>query len=47
MAATSVLEPVVLLFQALGDKRYLDFAKYIVSNYDAFVALARAARGRA
>lgn len=35
MAATSVLEPVVLLYRATNDKHYLDFAKYIVANYDA------------
>lgn len=34
MAATSVLEPVVLLYRATGDSRYLDFANYIVSSWD-------------
>ena len=35
MAPDSVLEPVVLLYRATNDKRYLDFAHYIVKNYDA------------
>jgi hypothetical protein len=34
MAPTSVLEPVVLLYRATGEKRYLDFALYIVSSWD-------------
>ncbi len=34
MAATSVLEPVVMLYRCTGDERYLDFAKYIVSSWD-------------
>lgn len=34
MAATSVLEPVVLLYDATRDKRYLDFAKYIVASWE-------------
>ncbi|HEY4299910.1 MAG TPA: beta-L-arabinofuranosidase domain-containing protein [Candidatus Didemnitutus sp.] len=34
MAATSVLEPVVLLYRATGDNRYLDFARYLVRAYD-------------
>ncbi len=34
MAATSVLEPVVLLYRATGDERYLDFAQYIVASWD-------------
>ncbi|MCL4180578.1 MAG: glycoside hydrolase family 127 protein [Verrucomicrobia bacterium] len=34
MAATSVLEPVVLLYRATGDPRYLEFARYLVSAYD-------------
>ena len=34
MAATSVLEPIVLLYRATGDKRYLDFAHYIVRSWD-------------
>lgn len=34
MAATSVLEPMVLLYRATGDARYLDFARYIVASWD-------------
>lgn len=34
MAATSVLEPIVLLYRATGDARYLDFARYIVRSWD-------------
>src|SRR6185295_10608769 len=34
MAATSVLEPMVLLYRLSGETRYLDFAKYIVSSWD-------------
>jgi uncharacterized protein len=34
MAATSVLEPVVLLHRATGDPRYLEFARYLVAAYD-------------
>jgi DUF1680 family protein len=34
MAATSVLEPIVLLYRATGEKKYLDFALYIVSSWD-------------
>jgi DUF1680 family protein len=34
MAATSVLEPIVLLHRATGDPRYLQFARYIVRAYD-------------
>jgi DUF1680 family protein len=34
MAATSVLEPVVLLYRVTGDTRYLDFARYIVRSWD-------------
>ena len=34
MAATSVLEPVVLLYRASGDERYLQFARYIVKSWD-------------
>ncbi len=34
MAATSVLEPVVLLYRVTGDERYLAFARYIVGAYD-------------
>jgi DUF1680 family protein len=35
MAATSVLEPMLLLYRATQDARYLDFARYIVRHYDA------------
>jgi DUF1680 family protein len=34
MAATSVLEPTVLLYRESGDARYLDFARYIVKSWD-------------
>ncbi len=34
MAATSVLEPIVLLYRTTGDQRYLNFAKYIVQSWD-------------
>jgi len=34
MAATSILEPIVLLYRATGEKKYLDFASYIVSSWD-------------
>lgn len=34
MAATSVLEPVVLLHRMTGDARYLGFAKYLVAAWD-------------
>jgi uncharacterized protein len=34
MAATSVLEPVVLLYRATRDPRYLEFAQYLVRAYD-------------
>ena len=34
MAATSILEPIVLLYRATGDKKYLDFALYIVRSWD-------------
>ncbi|HWH70135.1 MAG TPA: beta-L-arabinofuranosidase domain-containing protein, partial [Candidatus Sulfotelmatobacter sp.] len=34
MAATSVLEPVVLLYRQTGDERYLEFAKYLVRSWD-------------
>ena len=34
MAATSVLEPMVLLYRATGEEKYLDFAKYIVQSWD-------------
>jgi len=34
MAPTSILEPIVLLYRATGEKRYLDFALYIVDSWD-------------
>lgn len=34
MAATSVLEPMVLLYRATGDNAYLDFARHIVDAWD-------------
>ncbi|HEY3281331.1 MAG TPA: beta-L-arabinofuranosidase domain-containing protein, partial [Armatimonadota bacterium] len=34
MAATSVLEPMVLLYRTTGDPRYLEFARYIVRSWD-------------
>ena len=34
MAATSVLEPMVLLYRLTGDERYLEFARYVVRAYD-------------
>jgi hypothetical protein len=34
MAATSVLEPMVLLYRATGDARYLRFAQYLVRAWD-------------
>jgi len=34
MASTSILEPIVLLYRATGEKKYLDFALYIVSSWD-------------
>ena len=34
MAATSVLDPMVDLYRWTGDKKYLDFCRYIVSAYD-------------
>jgi uncharacterized protein len=34
MASTSVLEPMVLLYRATGDKRYLEFAQYIVGSWE-------------
>lgn len=34
MAATSVLEPMVLLYRVTGDDRYLTFARYIVKSWD-------------
>ena len=35
MAPDSVLEAIVLLYRATDETRYLQFARYIVSNYDA------------
>ncbi len=35
MAPDSVLEAIVLLYRATDEPRYLQFARYIVSNYDA------------
>ena len=34
MAATSVLEPMVLLYRLTGDERYLGFCRYIVSSWN-------------
>ncbi len=34
MASCSILEPVVLLYRATGERKFLDFAKYIVAAYD-------------
>jgi DUF1680 family protein len=34
MASGSVLEPVVLLYRATGDQRYLDFARLIVDRWE-------------
>ena len=34
MAATSVLEPICQLYRYTGDKRYLDFAEYIVKSWE-------------
>ena len=34
MAATSVLEPMVLLYRLSGDPRYLEFARYLVRAWD-------------
>jgi DUF1680 family protein len=34
MAATSVLEPMVLLYRFTGDARYLEFARYLVKSWD-------------
>ena len=34
MAPTSVLEPMVLLYRATGEQRYLDFAHYILRAWD-------------
>ncbi|MBV8126261.1 MAG: glycoside hydrolase family 127 protein [Planctomycetaceae bacterium] len=50
MAATSVLEPIVLLYRFTGDARYLEFARYIVKSWDepggpAIAASLRAGKG--
>ncbi len=50
MAATSVLEPVVLLYRFTADRRYLEFARYIVKSWDepggpAIAASLRAGKG--
>ncbi|MDD4516800.1 MAG: glycoside hydrolase family 127 protein [Massilibacteroides sp.] len=34
MASTSVLEPVIYLYNCTGEKRYLDFAEYIVKQWE-------------
>lgn len=34
MAATSVLEPMVMLYRYTGDKRYLSFCQYIVQSWN-------------
>lgn len=34
MAATSVLEPIVLLYRLTADQRYLAFARYIVASWE-------------
>jgi len=34
MAATSVLEPMVLLYRLTGEQRYLDFCRYILRAYE-------------
>lgn len=34
MAATSVLEPMVLLYRLTADKRYLEFCEYLVKSWD-------------
>lgn len=34
MAATSVIEPLVLLYRATGERKYLDFALHVVKSYD-------------
>ncbi len=33
MAASSVLEPIVILYRFTGDSRYLDFAQYLVQSW--------------
>lgn len=34
MPSSSVLEPIVLLYRKTGDRKYLDFAKYIVAQWE-------------
>ena len=34
MAATSVLEPMVILYRFTGDRKYLDFCEYLVRSWD-------------
>lgn len=34
MASSSILEPVVYLYKRTGDKRYLDFAQWIVASWE-------------
>lgn len=34
MPSSSILEPIVYLFQRTGDSRYLEFAKYIVARWE-------------
>lgn len=33
LSSNSILEPIVLIYQRTGDKKYLDFAEYIVSEW--------------
>lgn len=35
LATTTIIEPMVLLYRATGDRRYLEFAQYVVASYDA------------
>jgi len=34
MASSSILEPIVLLYERTAEQRYLDFAKYIVADWE-------------
>lgn len=34
LASSSVLEPIVLLYKRTGDKKYLDFSKYILEQWE-------------